>query len=38
MIYQMVHEQLSYEEIFKRLNNTEKNKKRNVWKKIFPKC
>jgi len=38
MVYQMVHEQLSYEEIFKRLNNTEKNKKRNVWKKIFPKC
>jgi len=35
MVYQMVHEQLSYEEIFKRLNNTEKNKKRNVWKKIF---
>lgn len=38
MIYQMVHEQLSYEEVFKRLNNMEKNKKRSFWEKFFPKC
>lgn len=35
MIYQMVHEQLSYEELYKRFYNKEETKKRNVWKRLF---
>lgn len=37
IIYRMVHEQLSYEDIYKKLENKEENRKRNFWKGLFPK-
>lgn len=37
IIYRMVHEQLSYEDIYKKLENKEENRKRNFWKGLFSK-
>lgn len=37
MIYQMVRERLSYEDVFKQLNNMEKVKKQSFLEKLFPK-